>query len=345
MIIHVDRCICGIPSLLLDYSILIIFISPFFQNATHMLDISGEPQYLEKMQLKYHEQAKQSGVYVISSCGFDSIPADCGVNFLKKHFEPGIINSVEGFIKSKSGPEGTRINHGTWDSLLTACLHWRETESISAELYATCYKKKYPQFKYSLASRKLPFYSPEARGWCVPFWETDRTVVKRSQMFFYDTTNERPVQLEQYTVVPNVFAAYMVTLVSALIRFAGCFSWTNNLLLSYPSIFSFGAVTKEGPSRKQVADSSFQMFLVAKGWKVEESEYPPNKTLVAKISGPEVAYDATSIMLVQAGVTVLLESDKMPFKGGVLPPGFAFHDTDLIERLGRHDVKFETVQV
>ena len=60
-------------------------------GAPHV-DISGEPQYLEKMQLTYHQvttdvirnlrkspkKALENGVYVVGACGFDSIPADMG---------------------------------------------------------------------------------------------------------------------------------------------------------------------------------------------------------------------------------------------------------------------------
>ena len=38
----------------------------------------GEPQFLETMQLKYNEAAEQKGVFVVGSCGFDSIPSDMG---------------------------------------------------------------------------------------------------------------------------------------------------------------------------------------------------------------------------------------------------------------------------
>ena len=61
------------------------------EGGAHHVDISGEPQYLEKMQLKYHQvtlqarhlreslqKALENGVYVVGACGFDSIPADMG---------------------------------------------------------------------------------------------------------------------------------------------------------------------------------------------------------------------------------------------------------------------------
>merc|ERR1712013_211925 len=50
----------------------------------HHVDLSGEPQYLETMQLRYHEEAERKGVYIVGSCGFDSIPADLGSMVLAK---------------------------------------------------------------------------------------------------------------------------------------------------------------------------------------------------------------------------------------------------------------------
>lgn len=49
---------------------------------------------METMQLKYNDQAREKGVYVVSACGFDSIPADMGTVFLQEKFT-GTVNSVE----------------------------------------------------------------------------------------------------------------------------------------------------------------------------------------------------------------------------------------------------------
>jgi len=44
------------------------------EEGAHHLDISGEPQFLEKVQLLYHKKAEEKGVYVVGACGWDSIP-------------------------------------------------------------------------------------------------------------------------------------------------------------------------------------------------------------------------------------------------------------------------------
>ncbi|XP_029442196.1 saccharopine dehydrogenase-like oxidoreductase, partial [Rhinatrema bivittatum] len=57
------------------------------ENGTHCIDISGEPKYLEGMYFKYNSQAADKGVYIIGSCGFDSVPADLGVLFTRDNLK------------------------------------------------------------------------------------------------------------------------------------------------------------------------------------------------------------------------------------------------------------------
>ena len=84
------------------------------EAGAHHLDISGEPQYLEKMQLKYHQKAVENGVYVIGACGFDSIPADMGQVCVKKHMG-GDVNSIETYLKViVPDLPGAAINFATW---------------------------------------------------------------------------------------------------------------------------------------------------------------------------------------------------------------------------------------
>jgi len=42
---------------------------------------------MERMQLDHHKAAEEKGVYAISSCGFDSVPADLGTVLLMNKFQ------------------------------------------------------------------------------------------------------------------------------------------------------------------------------------------------------------------------------------------------------------------
>lgn len=51
------------------------------------------------MQLQYNDLAREKGVYIVSACGFGSIPADLGMVHLVNHFD-GEVHSVETYVKA-----------------------------------------------------------------------------------------------------------------------------------------------------------------------------------------------------------------------------------------------------
>jgi short subunit dehydrogenase-like uncharacterized protein len=57
------------------------------ENGTSHVDISGEPAFLEQMQMKYNDRAKETGAWVVGAAGWDSIPCDLGTVFLKEKFD------------------------------------------------------------------------------------------------------------------------------------------------------------------------------------------------------------------------------------------------------------------
>lgn len=65
-----------------------IVVKACIEAGTHHVDISGEAQFIEGMMVKYHDLAKEKKAYVISACGFDSIPGEMGVVFAERNF-PG----------------------------------------------------------------------------------------------------------------------------------------------------------------------------------------------------------------------------------------------------------------
>jgi short subunit dehydrogenase-like uncharacterized protein len=53
-------------------------------SGTHYCDLTGEPQWIRKMQERHEPAARQSGAWIVHCCGFDSIPSDLGVHFLQQ---------------------------------------------------------------------------------------------------------------------------------------------------------------------------------------------------------------------------------------------------------------------
>lgn len=65
------------------------------ESGVDYLDICGEPEFMERMEHIFHETAVQRNSLIVSSCGFDCIPAEMGVLhavslFLLPNFPPKI---------------------------------------------------------------------------------------------------------------------------------------------------------------------------------------------------------------------------------------------------------------
>jgi len=54
------------------------------QQGTDYCDLTGEVQWIKRMQDKYESTAKQSGARIVHCCGFDSVPSDMGVYVLQQ---------------------------------------------------------------------------------------------------------------------------------------------------------------------------------------------------------------------------------------------------------------------
>lgn len=169
-------------------------IQACLEAGTHHVDVSGEPQFLEGMQLKYHEAAKEKGVYLISACGFDSIPADMGTVFLEQQFD-GVVNSVESYIVSrmKGQKELGSIHYGTWASAVHAIANMKEVGEIRRELFKT----KLPDVSPKLKERPV-IHKSSGNKWSLPFMGADRSCVMRTQRFLYETEGKRPLQMRAY---------------------------------------------------------------------------------------------------------------------------------------------------
>lgn len=323
-----------------------VVVRSCIQTKTHHVDLAGEPQFLEGIQLKYHKSALDAGVLIIGACGFDSIPVDCGVNFLKDNFQ-GELAWVESYILPHSSKHGVAINHGTWDSAITALANYGQVSGIRRELYSSFFSKNLPKYRHKLSRKMIPHVPEKIGKLSVPFWDTDRQVSMRTQLTNYIEKNERPVQVFNYAVIESWLTVVAFLLPGILILLFSLLKPTRRLLHGYPELFTFGFVKKTGPTREQVEGSSFEMRLLGYGWPeklaspTDEPEQPPQLLTVAKVKGPEPGYVATSSFINQSAITILKDRSSIPVLGGVLTPGIAFRSTALIERLRKYSIEFE----
>lgn len=310
------------------------------ENGAHHIDISGEPQFLEGMQLNYSSQAAEKGVYIIGSCGFDSIPADMGVLYTRDQFK-GTLTAVESFLTVSAGAEGGCIHDGTWQSAIYGFADSQKLQSLRRKFN----HKPLPTVGTKLKRRGALFYCNELQQYSVPFMGSDPSVVKRTQRFLAEECQATPVQYGAYAGIGGIGNIIKMLFAGMMFLFLVKFSFGRNLLIKYPEFFSFGMFSKAGPTRKQMEASSFQFTFYGEGYTEEQdtSQEKPSAKIRTRVQGPEAGYVATPIAMVQAALTLLNEAAALPKEGGVYTPGAAFAKTTLVDRLNKHGIQFSVI--
>ncbi|KAG0327678.1 hypothetical protein BG004_002714 [Podila humilis] len=293
----------------------------------HYVDITGEPEFFEGMQLKYHEQAKQNNVAIVHVCGFDSIPADMGVLYTKQEMERqknALPSTIEMFFKLHTGNSGFAGHYATFES----AVHGFGKAELLRQMRKAANRPQVPKIGATLAVNPKPHWVEKVAAYTIPFFFADPSVVRLSQQLVIQdkdlssVVSSPPVQFSAYICIPTF--KVLATMIMA----------------------------HEGPSDQQLAETSFSETFFAEGYsKALQERYPnagelrqvkPDVSIVTSVSGPEPGYVATPKMVVQACYTLLLEQDKVP--RGVLTPAVAFGKTDLIKRLEEQGIVFSTVQ-
>ncbi|XP_003700852.1 saccharopine dehydrogenase-like oxidoreductase [Megachile rotundata] len=313
---------------------------------THQVDVSGEPQYIESMRLKYHKEAEEAGIYIISACGFDSIPCDLGVIFTQQKFD-GEINSIETYLKTwvTAKVTGAVLHYGTYESLVYGVANSHELKTLRRKLYP----EKLPTFKPKLKTRGIIHKSPVSGDWSTIFPGSDRSIALYTQRFLYEKYQQRPAQIQTYVTFRSFLQVVAVLFFGLVFALLSKCSFGRNLLLKYPSFFSGGFISREGGKPEELENTHFCITFRAIGWSDKLAEptdvrkEPPNHLLITEVKGKNPGYGATCTMLLLSAITILKESDKIPINGGVLSPGAAFSKTSLIEELNKKDIRFEVV--
>src|SRR3954449_11481613 len=95
---------------------------------TDYVDLTGEPEFVDRMYLRHHAEAVRSGARIVHACGFDSIPHDLGVLFTVEQLPQDVPLTVRGFVRAGGKPSG-----GTFHSAMTAFSRARETQRAHKE--------------------------------------------------------------------------------------------------------------------------------------------------------------------------------------------------------------------
>lgn len=292
-------------------------------SGTHYCDLTGEPQWIRKMQEQHESTAKTSGAWIVHCCGFDSIPSDLGVHFLQRHAARTFgqtCNRIDMRVaKLKGGASG-----GTVASMINMIKEASKDAELRRQLkdpYSLCP----PHHGFTARQRDVQMSYDEAyQSWIAPFIMAaiNARVVHRSNAlsdksygaaFLYEealATGEGGSGKRAARAVSWGMGGLMVALAFPPLRWL-----LQSFILPKPG---------EGPSEEQQLNGAYDLVFLG--------ATPNGDTARCRVTGDrDPGYGSTAKMLAQAAACLAKDvPDDTP--GGFWTPATLMGDP-LIERL------------
>jgi short subunit dehydrogenase-like uncharacterized protein len=282
---------------------------------TDYVDLTGEPEFVDRMWLAHHAEAQRTGARLVHCCGFDSIPHDLGAYFTVQQLPEGVPLKVNGYVRS-----GASFSGGTYHSAINGFARARQTIGAAKER-----RRGEPR----PSGREVHSASPGIRrddelgGWIVPLPTIDGGIVRRSA-----------AGLDRYG--PNfTYGHHMVAKRLATVAALGAGVGTVALLAALPPTRKLLLKIKspgEGPDEAERAKSWFKVKFVGEGG---------GERVVTEVSGGDPGYGETSKMLAESALC--LAFDELPESAGQVTTAVAMGDA-LMDRLRRAGIEFRVLE-
>jgi short subunit dehydrogenase-like uncharacterized protein len=281
---------------------------------THYVDLTGEPEFVDLMWLRHHEQAERTGAKLVHSCGFDSIPYDLGALYTVNALPEDVPIKLEGFVRV-----GGTFSGGTLHSAVHIMARLRQGRQVAAQ------RKRLEAHSDGRRVRGitgLPRHDDTAGGWLIPAPTIDPVTVLRSARALDRYGPD--FSYGHYIVAKRLpVAAGLVAGVGGVVALAQL-PPTRNLLLKLKD-------PGDGPSPEERAKAFFTVRFRGEGG---------GRRIVTEVAGGDPGYGETSKMLAQSALC--LAHDDLPQRAGQLTPAVAMGQT-LIDRLVAAGITFATV--
>ncbi|MGE0742092.1 MAG: trans-acting enoyl reductase family protein [Hyphomonadaceae bacterium] len=288
---------------------------------TDYVDLCGEPNWMAAMIAKYDAQAKQSGARIVFSCGFDSIPFDCGVFYLQTQAQNRFgqpARDVRGRVRKMKGG----FSGGTMASML-ATFDAVKRDPKLAGLLTNAFALS-PETLVAQPNGEVMTHDADIPTWSVPFIMASintKNVHRSNALTNYSYGRDFTYSEMQMTgdgAGGRKRARAMVGQANMQRTLLG-FGPTRALLRQF-------ALPKpgEGPSKEERETGYYEVLYVG--------ALPDGRSLRCVVSGDkDPGYGSTSKMITEAALC-LNDTPRAATPGGVWTPAAAM-GAKLIERL------------
>jgi short subunit dehydrogenase-like uncharacterized protein len=282
---------------------------------TDYVDLTGEPEFVDLMWLRYHEQAESSGARLVHSCGFDSIPYDLGALFTVTRLPEGVPVRLTEMIRVNASFSG-----GTYHSAVHIMGRLRQSVRVARQRRE---REERPGNRRIRGTAGRPHRDSETGWWVVPYPTIDPQTVLRSARALDRYGPE--FTLAVYLAAKRLPALAGMGAGAAAIVGLAQLPPTRNLLLKLKD-------PGTGPSPEQRERSWFSLRCVGEA---------DGRRVITQVSGGDPGYAETSKMLAESALC--LAHDDLPQRSGQLTPAVAMGQP-LIDRLQRAGIEFQVTQ-
>ncbi|MEV0285983.1 MULTISPECIES: saccharopine dehydrogenase NADP-binding domain-containing protein [unclassified Kribbella] len=279
---------------------------------TDYLDLTGEPEFVDRMYVRYHERAVQTGARIIHACGFDSIPYDLGVQFTVEQLPERVPIQVNGLLRGGGRPSG-----GTFHTAITAFS--RPKQNLEAHRA----RRRAEPRPEGRSAKAVPGRIHREQGfWAVPLPTIDPQIVGYSarllDRYGPDFRYSHFAAVRRLPVVAGGIGGMALLVAAAQIPPA------RNALLNRLK-------PGDGPSPERRAKSWFNVRFVGRGG---------GKQVITEVAGGDPGYGETAKMLGESALCLAL--DDVPKTAGQTTTAAAM-GPHLRERLMKAGLTFATL--
>jgi short subunit dehydrogenase-like uncharacterized protein len=282
------------------------------EAGTDYVDLTGEPEFVDRMYLAHHERATQTGARLIHACGFDSIPHDLGAQHTVEQLPEGVPLTVSGYVSA-----GGTASGGTFDSAVTAFSRARQTQQAHAERGRV---EPRPAGRRVRAVTSRP--GREDGGFTLPMPTIDPMVIAASARAL-DRYGPDFSYSHNVRVTNPLIAAAMPVGIAGVFALSQLAPTRKAMLKLRPS--------GSGPTPEQRAKSWFRVRFVGEGG---------GRRAVTQVSGGDPGYGETSKMLAESALC--LAHDDLPATAGQVTTAVAMGPV-LRARLQAAGITFEVL--
>lgn len=286
------------------------------ETGADYVDITGEPQFVDAMYLKYHEQAVASGARLVHCAGFDSVPHDLGALFTVRQLPNDAPIKVTGAVRASAEFSG-----GTFQSAVGGFAAMGEAQKLART------RRERERAENDSGRKAKPVSGPPKRDlstgrWIAPLPTIDPQIVVRSAAvlpeYGPDFTYDHRMSAKRIATVAALGAGAGFLLVATRIP------PVRNLLRKVKAAGT-------GPDAERRARSWFTVRFTGEG---------SGRRVITEVRGGDPGYDETAKMLAESALS--LAFDQNPPRAGQLTPAAACGD-HLLERLQAAGITFEVL--